>query len=59
MGEYKKLDAFKEEDQRNAEQKRPYEKPRMTAVSLFADQVLINCLKSDGSCSNPGPVADS
>lgn len=49
-----------ETGQINAESaKLPYEKPAIKAVSLFADQVLVNCMKADATCTSPGPIADS
>jgi hypothetical protein len=49
MDERKRLDALKEEDQRHTEKKRPYEKPKMTAVRLFAGEVL------GGGCNKNTP----
>lgn len=47
MGEYNRLYVLEEEEQGKAEQKRPYEKPSMTAVRLFADEVLGGgCIKN-------------
>ncbi|MCI5125091.1 MAG: hypothetical protein D3925_11590 [Candidatus Electrothrix sp. AR5] len=37
---------IKKTAQSNTEQKLPYEKPKMTAVSLFADEVLSGCAKT-------------
>lgn len=45
MGEQSGADMMKETAQKNTERKLPYEKPKMTAVSLFADEVLLGCAK--------------
>ncbi|CAK8724598.1 hypothetical protein KKHLCK_14495 [Candidatus Electrothrix laxa] len=45
MDEKRGVTVVEKKDQGKREQKRPYEKPRITAVALFADQVLLGCAK--------------
>jgi hypothetical protein len=56
MGEQSRADMVKKTGQRNTERKLPYEKPKMTAVSLFADEVLLGCNKTPpllgGACQS-------
>lgn len=33
----------------------PYEKPRFESVKLFADEVLVNCIKNDAGCEGYPP----
>ena len=45
MDKKREVTVVDKNEQRKREQKRPYEKPKMTAVALFADQVLLGCAK--------------
>ncbi len=56
MGEDRRAGVIKKKEQRNTEQKLHYEKPKLTPVSLFADQVLSGCAKQYPNffCTNYG-----
>jgi hypothetical protein len=45
MSEERSVGVIMKTKKKNTEQKLPYEKPKMTAVSLFADEVLVGCGK--------------
>ena len=45
MDKVRENNVVEETGQRNTERKLPYEKPKLTPVSLFADQVLAGCTK--------------
>jgi len=54
MSEDRRTGVIEKTDQGDTGHKLPYEKPKMTAVSLFADEVLLGCAKL-----TPGPVCTS